>query len=976
MKNQSLRVLIIEDSNVDTLFIIRELTKGGYNPVYKRVETAAAMKKALKEKQWDIILCDYSLPKFNAPSAIALLKESNIDIPLIVVTGAIGEETAAECMRLGAQDYIMKGNLSRLCPTIARELEEAKVRNKQRRAEDALRISEQRYRIAEAIGHIGNWEYNLQTKKFWGSDEAKRIYGFDPKVLDFTIDEVENCIPEREGVHQALIDLIEADKPYNLEFEIHPKNSLTPRIISSVAELKRDEHGNPLLVTGVIQDITKRKQDESARVGSLRALLESQERYKALFDRSLNLISVMDFDGQFIDANNAALNLFGYKREDISSVNFKLIVGEDQLPLALEIIREITKTGIQKDLREIRLRNKGGKEIYLETQGSIVMSKGKPAAIQMIARDTTERKQMEEELRRSEEKYRTILENTQEGYFEVDFSGNFTFFNDSLRRFLGYSKEELMGMNNRQYTDKEHSKELFQTFNKVYDTGKPIDGFDWPIIRKDGTKRYVEASISLQKDSSGKPIGFRGIARDVTERKRMEEELKESEKQYRTFFNTSRDCVFITSINGRLIDMNDAAVELFGYASRDELMQISIPDLYVKKEERTKHTNAIVKNGYSKDYPVDMRRKDGGVINTLITSSLQYDANGRVIGFMGTIKDITERKKSEEALKNSEAKYRNIFENSVEGIYQATIEGRFITANTALARMAGYDSPEELIEFIKDMGTQLYVHPEDRKRFMEIREAKGFVDGFEVEFSKKDGSTFWVVINARVVKDEQGKTIYHEGLIEDITIRKNAEEQLHQTLDRLKKAIGATIQVLVSAVESRDPYTAGHQKRVSDLARTIATEMGLAPDKIEGIRMAGSIHDIGKLSIPAEILSKPTRLTNIEFSLIKEHSQSGYEMLKNVESPWPLAQIVYQHHERINGSGYPRNLKGDEILIDARIMAVADVVEAMASHRPYRPTLGIEAALEEIEKNKGILYDDAVVDTCLRLFREKGYQLT
>jgi HD-GYP domain-containing protein (c-di-GMP phosphodiesterase class II) len=152
-------------------------------------------------------------------------------------------------------------------------------------------------------------------------------------------------------------------------------------------------------------------------------------------------------------------------------------------------------------------------------------------------------------------------------------------------------------------------------------------------------------------------------------------------------------------------------------------------------------------------------------------------------------------------------------------------------------------------------------------------------------------------------------------------------------------------------------------------------EMGLAQDKIEGIRMAGIIHDIGKLSIPAEILSKPSKLTEIEFSLIKEHTRSGYEMLKDVESPWPLAEIVYQHHERMNGSGYPRNLKGGEILMEARILAVADVLEAMASHRPYRAALGIEAALEEIEKNKGILYDNAVVDACLRLFREKGYKL-
>ncbi len=150
--------------------------------------------------------------------------------------------------------------------------------------------------------------------------------------------------------------------------------------------------------------------------------------------------------------------------------------------------------------------------------------------------------------------------------------------------------------------------------------------------------------------------------------------------------------------------------------------------------------------------------------------------------------------------------------------------------------------------------------------------------------------------------------------------------------------------------------------------------MGFAQEKIDGIRMAGSIHDIGKLSIPAEILSKPTKLTEIEFSLIKEHSRKGYEMLKDVESPWPLAEIVYQHHERMDGSGYPRNLKGDEILMEARILAVADVVEAMASHRPYRPGLGIDAALEEISKNSGILYDPEVVDACLRLFHEKGYK--
>jgi putative nucleotidyltransferase with HDIG domain len=233
----------------------------------------------------------------------------------------------------------------------------------------------------------------------------------------------------------------------------------------------------------------------------------------------------------------------------------------------------------------------------------------------------------------------------------------------------------------------------------------------------------------------------------------------------------------------------------------------------------------------------------------------------------------------------------------------------------------------------------------------------------------------WIEVDYSILRDKNAKPAFLLGETRDITERKMAEEKLKETLENLRTSIKTTIQVLSTASEARDPYTAGHQKRVADLARVIATEIGLAQEKIEGIRMAGIIHDIGKLSIPAEILSKPTKLTEIEFSLIKEHAQSGYDMLKNVESPWPLAQIVYQHHERMNGSGYPRNLKGDEILMEARIMAVADVVEAMASHRPYRPTLGIEAALEEIEKNKGILYDDTVADACLKLFREKRYQL-
>lgn len=213
------------------------------------------------------------------------------------------------------------------------------------------------------------------------------------------------------------------------------------------------------------------------------------------------------------------------------------------------------------------------------------------------------------------------------------------------------------------------------------------------------------------------------------------------------------------------------------------------------------------------------------------------------------------------------------------------------------------------------------------------------------------------------------------GLSRDVTEWKRTEEDRKKNLENLRKILGITIQVMLSLTEARDSYTAGHQQRVADLARAIATEMRLPRNKIECIRIAASIHDVGKMSIPSEILTKPSQLSDTEFALIKEHPLNGYEILKNVDSSWPLAEIVYQHHERMNGSGYPRGLKGEDILLEARIIGVADTVEAMASHRPYRPALGIGPALEEIEKNAGILYDPDIVKACVKLFREKEFKL-
>ncbi len=242
----------------------------------------------------------------------------------------------------------------------------------------------------------------------------------------------------------------------------------------------------------------------------------------------------------------------------------------------------------------------------------------------------------------------------------------------------------------------------------------------------------------------------------------------------------------------------------------------------------------------------------------------------------------------------------------------------------------------------------------------------------ELDIIKENGDT--AVAEMRMVETEWEGEIAYLASLRDITHHKLMETQILQSRENLLKAMKGIIQAMAFAVETRDPYTAGHQQRVADLAHAIAEEMGLSLDQIDGILMVGIIHDLGKMSVPAEILSKPVKLNEMEFGLIKKHPRVGYEILKEIEFPWPIAQIVLQHHERMDGSGYPSGLSGEDILLEARILAVADVVEAMASHRPYREALGLDKALEEISKNQGILYDPNVVVACLRLFKEKGFK--
>jgi PAS domain S-box-containing protein/putative nucleotidyltransferase with HDIG domain len=319
---------------------------------------------------------------------------------------------------------------------------------------------------------------------------------------------------------------------------------------------------------------------------------------------------------------------------------------------------------------------------------------------------------------------------------------------------------------------------------------------------------------------------------------------------------------------------------------------------------------------------------------------------------------------AEEALRQAEKNFRNSLDDSPVGISIVSPEGEIRYANRALLDIYGYTDIKELKETpsVERYTPEAYV--EHRLRVETRDKGLPVPPEYEISVVRKTGEVRFLQVSRKELLwdgKQQFQMIYR-----DITDQKQAERKLERTLDGVVKTVAMT-------VEMRDPYTAGHQRRVAQLGKAIAGKMGLSEDQVNGTYIAGLLHDIGKIITPAEILSKPGKLNENEFGLVKAHALTGNDILKHIDFPYPLARCAAEHHERMDGSGYPAGLKGDAICLEARILAVADVVEAMASHRPYRPALGIDAALAEISNNKGTLYDVQAADACLRLFKEEGF---
>jgi PAS domain S-box-containing protein len=703
-----------------------------------------------------------------------------------------------------------------------------------------------------------------------------------------------------------------------------------------------------------------------------------EEQAQLSFENVSDVIFTMDMDLKILSMTPSVEKVLGYKVQDFVgryASDLGSILTRQSLDQAINYVSGILK-GETMPPSTYEFIAKDQTLRIGEVSGSPIMRDGKISGIVAVARDITESKRAEEELRRREQQFSLIINSFPGRIAQIGRDFRYQFINNQFENFHGMTSDQVLG-----HTVAEvFGEDIFQRLRPFIQ--KALDGemvsTETRFETCKGKTIYGLNNYIPDKGPDGTIRGVFGVIFDITKIKEAEKALRKSEENFRNSMDQSILGVRIVSDDGTTLYANQALLNLYGFDSIEELKNIPVTKCYTKEslaENRIRREQRKRGESGPLNYVISIIAKDGKLRHLdVFRKEVIWDGVRR---FQVLYNDITERRRAEEALRERDILFNKLSLNVPGVIYQfmKKPDGTYCVpfSSRAIVNIFGC-SPEDVRE---DFSPVVRVTlPEDIDKLIKSIELSALqMTTWQCEYRVQlpGQPVKWLFGQATPEKLEDGSIIWH-GYNTDITERKKEQEELQQTLDRLSKAMNTTIHLLAGAVEARDPYTAGHQTRAADLARAIATEMEIPREKIDGIGMAGSIHDIGKLSVPAEILTKSSKLTKVEFALVKEHAVKGYEMLKDVESSWPLAEMVYQHHERMDGSGYPRNLKGEEIIMEARILAVADVVEAMSSHRPYRPALGVEAALEEIGKNRGILYDNAVAEACLRLFREKGYR--
>lgn len=559
----------------------------------------------------------------------------------------------------------------------------------------------------------------------------------------------------------------------------------------------------------------------------------------------------------------------------------------------------------------------------------------------------------------------TLINNIPDHIYIKDKKNRFIMVNKAKADFEGEKPSDFIGKTDFDFFPQKNAKEYFKDDNQIIQEGKPIIDKVVKVIHT-GKEFWVSSSKIPWYDRSGNIMGTMGISRDITQRKQsLDNLLKESEEKYKNLFESSPVGIITMDTRGIITACNKLIFDFTGCAIHEIIGKHFKKIKVIKFKNITQYIRLFTEflaGKKIKPFLINWKHKDGRNFTGEVRTS-PIKKNKKIVGVQIIILNMTENIKIEKELRDSEEFKKNILENSPSPIYVINPDKSIGYVNPALERITGFSSKELIGKkpprpyWVKGMESTYISTLEDGM--------KNGTNNLELPFVNKKGQKFWVEITALPIKSNK-KLKYLLVNIIDITERKQAYSDLGKTLDD-------TINTLASIVETRDPYTAGHQKRVTALAVKIAQKLNIGNEKIKFLRIAAAIHDIGKINIPPSILSRPGKLSDIEFSIVKTHSQIGSDIVKNIEFFQPIARIILQHHEREDGSGYPDGLKGKDITLEAKIIGVADVVEAMSSHRPYRPALSIKMAIDEIKKNKGKLYDPEVVESCLEVITDKKF---
>lgn len=604
--------------------------------------------------------------------------------------------------------------------------------------------------------------------------------------------------------------------------------------------------------------------------------------------------------------------------------------------------------------------------------------------------------------------YRDIVDNHTDLICRFLPDTSLTFVNGKYCQYFGKTKEELLGTRFINLIPEEDHAKIFKNLASI-NINNPIVTYEHRVIgrnRKIYWQHWTDRAIF---NDDQEVIEFQSIGRDITEFRLLEKQYREESDKLESLIHKKNQelsltidklkleimdkqhtqqllekqlhfvQVLIDAIPNPIFYKDTEGIYLGGNRSFESFMGINRKDLERKsvydlspKEMADKYfamDKELFENPGSQVYESRVKHSDGSIRDVIFNKGTFNNLDGSLGGLIGVILDITERKKIELELVKSERKFRKFIETAPTAIFIFKME-KIIFVNNATELGIGYSKDELLNMQIWDL-----IHPEQREKLQKELMLREELDNLpfhsELRVVTKQGKIGWADCTIDNIEYD-GKTAFI-GVAQDVTVRKNMENKLKESYDKLTKALEQSVDALASAIELRDPYTAGHQKRVAEIAKAIALEMGLCKERVEGTYVAALLHDIGKIAIPIAILNKPTKLSNIEFDFIKTHVEVSYDVLKKIEFPWPVADIVMQHHERLDGTGYPKGLKGEEIVLEARIIAVADLVEAMSSHRPYRPAPGLERAIEEISNNQSGLFDSQVVDALLKILSENRF---